>query len=593
MFKKDSHVLVYGFHVDVVQKMLDFDFLCDRSPSVVAIVDPSRKKQSAKVFFGDKEILIPVVPSLSDVHEETQKKGNIFLNFASFRSAYESTKIALTSPYITTIVIVAEWIPEHQTRELIALAKKAKKHIIGPATVGGLVSGKLRLWNTGGSLENIISSRLFQKGSVGVVTKSGGMSNEMRKILAKTTDGSHTSIALGGDRYTGMRFSDVLLEFEKNSEIRMIVMLGEVGGTDELEVSHMIEAKIITKPVVAYCIGTISDSISTEIQFGHAGAKAGEKQESAVHKNRTLKKAWAIVPWSFLKLGEKIAETFDALGIPKNGDIPENILEKKHRIENRTPTKFVSTISDERGEELHYNRIPLSNFLENRDIGEVIGHLWFQKNFPPSVTEFFTTVIILLADHGPAVSGATNAIVTARWGNDIKSSLIAGLSTVWPRFGGAIDASMHYFYEACQNNTPPEIFVADMKKKGIPIPGIGHKIKSKFNPDTRCQALAKIAQSFPDSSHLEYALEVEKITLDKKPNLILNVDGYIATMLLDILTSEWFSSSEIREYIDIGIGNAFFLFSRSIGFIGHAIDQKRLGEPLYRTPWEDILYLEE
>gem|GEM_PF-4041606 len=54
--------------------------------------------------------------------------------------------------------------------------------------MGGLESGELRLGNTGGSLENIISSRLFQKGSVGLVTKSGGMSNEMRKILSSTTD---------------------------------------------------------------------------------------------------------------------------------------------------------------------------------------------------------------------------------------------------------------------------------------------------------------------------------------------------------------------------------------------------------------------
>jgi len=152
---------------------------------------------------------------------------------------------------------------------------------------------------------------------------------------------------------------------------------------------------------------------------------------------------------------------------------------------------------------------------------------------------------------------------------------------------------MKYFYEAFQENISPENFVANMKKQGIPIPGIGHKIKSKFNPDTRCQALEKIAETFLETPHLSYALEVEKITLDKKANLILNVDGYIATMLLDIFSQVGFSDSDIRQYIDIGIGNAFFLFSRSIGFIGHAIDQKRLGEGLYRTEWEDILYLEE
>lgn len=115
-------------------------------------------------------------------------------------------------------------------------------------------------------------------------------------------------------------------------------------------------------------------------------------------------------------------------------------------------------------------------------------------------------------------------------------------------------------------------------------------MKSKFNPDGRCEILKKLAEDIPSSKYLDYALSVEELTLEKKSNLILNVDGHIAASLLDIFISIGMSQTEIEMYIDAGIFNAFFILARSIGFIGHALDQKRLGEPLYRTAWEDIHY---
>lgn len=135
-----------------------------------------------------------------------------------------------------------------------------------------------------------------------------------------------------------------------------------------------------------------------------------------------------------------------------------------------------------------------------------------------------------------------------------------------------------------------------MKKSGNPIPGIGHKVKSKFNPDGRCELLKKKVQGYhlgkPYGKHLTYALAVESLTLEKKSNLILNVDGHIAVILLDIFEAMGMKQDEIEMYIEAGLFNAFFILARSIGFIGHALDQKRLGEPLYRTAWEDIHYEE-
>jgi ATP-citrate lyase alpha-subunit len=103
-------------------------------------------------------------------------------------------------------------------------------------------------------------------------------------------------------------------------------------------------------------------------------------------------------------------------------------------------------------------------------------------------------------------------------------------------------------------------------------------VKSKFNPDARCTILQEKASSIPSRVYLDYALAVESFTLEKKSNLILNVDGHIAAILIDIFVAIGMPEDEIEMYLDAGIGNAFFILARSIGFIGHALDQKRLGE---------------
>lgn len=156
-------------------------------------------------------------------------------------------------------------------------------------------------------------------------------------------------------------------------------------------------------------------------------------------------------------------------------------------------------------------------------------------------------------------------------------------------------------------------FVNAMRKKGQLIMGIGHRVKSINNPDIRVKIIKEfVLENFPAKPLLEYALEVEKITTSKKPNLILNVDGVIATSFVDMLRNcGAFSrlvafnfhirhvndlilcnfSEEAQEYINIGAINSLFVLGRSIGFIGHYMDQKRLKQGLYRHPWDDISYV--
>ena len=134
---------------------------------------------------------------------------------------------------------------------------------------------------------------------------------------------------------------------------------------------------------------------------------------------------------------------------------------------------------------------------------------------------------------------------------------------------------------------------ADMRKANKLIPGIGHRIKSRNNPDLRVELVKEyVLNNFPSHKLLDYALAVETVTTSKKDNLILNVDGCIAVCFVDLVRNcGAFSAEEAEDYLKMGVLNGLFVLGRSIGLIAHFLDQKRLRTGLYRHPWDDITYL--
>lgn len=260
----------------------------------------------------------------------------------------------------------------------------------------------------------------------------------------------------------------------------------------------------------------------------------------------------------------------------------------------RKPANFISSISDDRGEELTYSGMPISEIFEkDLGIGGVVSLLWFRRQLPDYAAKFIEMILMVTADHGPAVSGAHNTIVAARAGKDLVSSLTSGLLTIGPRFGGALDEAAAIFTEASDAGVAAEQFVKDMRKQNRLIMGIGHRIKSLANPDKRVEIIKCYAlQHFNDNTVLKFALSVEKVTTQKKENLILNVDGCVAVCFVDMLRGcGAFTNEEADDMIRNGCLNGLFVLGRSIGFIGHFLDQKRLKQGLYRHPWDDISYL--
>ncbi|MCL4131765.1 UNVERIFIED_CONTAM: hypothetical protein GTU68_058027 [Idotea baltica] len=582
--------------------MLDFDFGVSRTSPLWLPWCTLHGRPQAEVLLGSQG---DPGAGLQE-HGGRMKKhadADVLISFASLRSAYESTLETLEFPQIRTIAIIAEGIPENMTRILIKKAKERGVSIIGPATVGGVKPGCFKIGNTGGMMDNILHSKLYRPGSVAYVSRSGGMSNELNNIIAHNTNGVYEGVAIGGDRYPGTVYMDHLLRYHDNPEVKMLVLLGEVGGIEEYEVCEAIRKGRVTKPIVAWCIGTCAGMFTSEVQFGHAGACANAERETAVAKNKALAEAGANVPPSFDELGELIRKVYRQLEeagviVPAEEVPPPTVPMDFNWARElgliRKPASFMTSISDERGQELLYAGMPISAVLEqDLGIGGTLSLLWFQRRLPPYAIKFIEMCLMVTADHGPAVSGAHNTIVCTRAGKDLVSSLVSGLLTIGDRFGGALDGAARQFSEAYDAGSDPMDFVNDMRKKGKLIMGIGHRVKSLNNPDKRVEIIkAFVQREFPTRPLVDYALSVEKITTSKKPNLILNVDGIIGVSFVDLLRhSGAFTREEADEYISIGTINGLFVLGRSIGFIGHYLDQKRLKQGLYRHPWDDISYV--
>lgn len=593
LFTKDTQAIFWNNNASAIQRMLDYDYTIKRKkPSVAGIVAPTSSNKFEKFFWGPDEVMIPLYKNTAEA-KAAQPQADVLLNFASFRTAYDVTMEALAIGGFNCIMITAEGIPERLARTMNEAARNKNVIVIGPATVGGIAPGAFKIANVGGTIENIVNSKLHRAGSCGLVTRSGGLFNELSNIIAINADGIAEGVAIGGDRFVGSVFIDNLLRMQQNPQVKYMLLLGEVGGIEEYKVIEAIKSGKITKPVIAWCIGTIAKHYESGVQFGHAGASANAERETAEAKNKAMAEAGIYVPESFNDLPNKIAEVYSKLkaeGVIKN--IPEPDMNVVPKV--RRKKEFICTISDDRGDEATYAGFPISSVAlpsTGKGIGDVISLLWFKKQYPKWATDFIETVLKTVADHGPAVSGAHNAKVTARAGKSVVESLVTGLLTIGPRFGGAIDGAAEHFKYADDNNMSPAEFLNHMKKLGIPIPGIGHRIKSLKNPDLRVKGLMDYAKEyFPSTPLLDYARTVELLTTSKKENLILNVDGTIGILMVDMWRALGYSEQEINEFIASGTLNAFFIAGRTIGFIGHILDEKRLDMPMYRHPMDDILY---
>jgi len=253
-------------------------------------------------------------------------------------------------------------------------------------------------------------------------------------------------------------------------------------------------------------------------------------------------------------------------------------------LNNRVHTQFTSTISQEVNGEVQILGKPLLKLAQSQSFARITFGLLLGQEIKSNKTEALIDLILkLLVDHGPYQSGAVNTIITARAGKDLVSSLTAGLLTIGPKFGGAVNNAAKLWFEGVNNRSNPGEIVENFAKAKRYLPGIGHRQYRLEMPDPRVQLLKRKGLVLSKHSYLDFALKIESITLAKKPNLILNIDGTMAAVLLDVLTiEEKLDLDQISTLIKSEFFNSLFVLSRSVGLVAHYLDQKRLNEPLFR-----------
>ncbi|VAX24572.1 ATP citrate synthase, beta chain [hydrothermal vent metagenome] len=570
--------------VSAAKRMAEFCYLTGQEMQVTSFVFPPSAGKTAEVSYGARFLSIPIYKSLDEAvvnHPET----NTCLVYIAPNRCFAATMEALNNDNIKFISMITEGVPEKDAKLIIKHANKVGKLVNGPSSIGVFSAGQCRLGVIGGEYNNLKLSKLFRPGSFGVITKSGGLSNEIMWLASQFADGVTTTIGIGGDSYPCTDFVTYLEEFEKDMDTKAVVLVGEMGGNLEEQAAEWYKAKPRRIKLIAVVSGFCQEELPKGMKFGHAGAKEGQHGEgSARSKTDALKAAGVTVPPTFGDLGPTIKQVYEDLKsagqikdieeIPLSEipDLPIKVEEALTAGDVQVQPLFKTTIVDDRGEEPLYNGYPASELIQNGyDITHVIGLLWNKKLISDKEAEVIKRILMLAADHGPNVSGAFATILAACAGIGMSQSVAAGQIMIGPRFGGAVTDAAKYFHFGL-NNYPNDIpgFLAHMKKNVGPVPGIGHRVKSLRNPDKRVEELKNTVKELElRTPTLDYALAVEAVTTAKKDNLILNVDGCIACVLTDL----GFPNESL---------NGFFILARTIGMIGHWIDQKREGSRLIR-----------
>lgn len=139
-------------------------------------------------------------------------------------------------------------------------------------------------------------NNVFSPGSVGIISKSGGMTAEIASILTRAGLGQSTVLGIGGDQIVGSDFVDIMLLFEHDPETKAIVLFGEIGGAYEEKAADLMTQGTFTKPVVAMIAGRFSRKLPRQTVLGHAGAIVAQGRGSYESKIKALKKAGALLP---------------------------------------------------------------------------------------------------------------------------------------------------------------------------------------------------------------------------------------------------------------------------------------------------------
>ena len=266
----DTKVVVQG--ITGYQGTYHAKAMMDFGTKVVAGVTPGK---------GGQEVHgVPVFDTVGEAVERTGANASCVFVPAPFT---KSAVLEAVDAGICTVVAVTEHVPVHDAIQFVAVARARGVTLIGPNCPG--------LGSPGVAKIGILPNKIFSKGDVGVVSRSGTLTYEIVNAMSERGIGQSTCVGIGGDRIPGTGFVDVLRRFQEDPDTKRIVLVGEIGGTAEEDAAEFIKAEV-TKPVVAYIAGRTAPPGK---RMGHAGAIIARGRGTASSKMQALEAAGVAV----------------------------------------------------------------------------------------------------------------------------------------------------------------------------------------------------------------------------------------------------------------------------------------------------------
>ncbi len=269
LVNKDSRVLVQGitgregeFHT---RQMLAY------GTNIVGGVTPGRGGSKA----ADERV--PVFDTVREAVEKT--RPNVSISFVPAALNGTDPILEAAEAAIPLIVSITENIPVNDMLAVKAYLDRNGIRLIGPNCPGLTTMGECKV--------GIIPNTIGKPGPVGLVSRSGTLTYEVVHALTLGGLGQTTVVGIGGDPIIGTRFVDVLAMFEQDKDTKLIVMIGEIGGTDEEQAAQFIKDHL-TKPVIAFIAGQTAPEGK---RMGHAGAIISGGAGTAKEKIEALKAA--------------------------------------------------------------------------------------------------------------------------------------------------------------------------------------------------------------------------------------------------------------------------------------------------------------
>ncbi len=293
LLDKNTKVLIQGITGGVGS--LSAGAMVEYGTSVVAGVTPGKGGQSVSG--------IPVYDSV----REACAKHSVNASFVVVPPlAAKSAVFDALDNNIKLVVVFTENVPLHDVAAMIAKAREKNAVLVGPASVGIISPGFGRIGPIGGPLDQV--DKIYKKGSVGIISKSGGMTNETAWVVRQAGLGQSTVIGMGGEVLVGSVYADFLRMFEKDKDTKAVVVFGEIGGTYEEQIAEVLKNREFTKPLVVFIGGKFAEKMPSGVQFGHAGAIIERGKGRPSEKLELLRKAGAIIAGKHHELGKLLKD---------------------------------------------------------------------------------------------------------------------------------------------------------------------------------------------------------------------------------------------------------------------------------------------